>query len=269
MQNTHATGAENSTSALTLSVKSWFAIAAAGQLAFIYFILRYYGTRTAAGDYAAWDEKPLIEGYVAGDTIGNLMFITHVLLAAVITLGGLHQLIPYFRKRWPISHRIVGRVFILVAYFMALNGLWLVWGRGTFLSVISGVATSINAVLILIFVTAAGYLAMQRRISEHRRWALRAFIAVNGVWFFRIGIMSWVIINGGPVGMNESLSGPADIALSFGSYLVPLAILELYFLAQAGKTGLQRFVPGSLVVGALITGLGVFGTVAFMWGPYL
>ena len=93
MQSTHATGAENSTSALTLSVKSWFAIAAVGQLAFIYFILRYYGSRTAAGDYAAWDEKPLIEGYVAGDTIGNLMF--HYTCAA---RGGNH-----FRRPAPAN----------------------------------------------------------------------------------------------------------------------------------------------------------------------
>ncbi|MEM1403831.1 MAG: DUF2306 domain-containing protein [Pseudomonadota bacterium] len=269
MQTTHPIGPAKQASALSLSVKSWFAIAATGQLAFIYFILHYYGTRTAVGDYAAWDDKPLIEGYVAGDVVGNLMFITHVLLAAVITLAGLHQLIPTFRKRWPISHRVVGRVFILVACFMALNGLWLVWGRGTFLSLVSAVATSINAVLILVFVVAAGFFAMQRRISDHRRWALRAFLAVNGVWFFRIGIMSWVIVNGGPVGMNETLSGPADIAISFGSYLIPLALLEVYFLAQAGMAGLRHISPGSLVVGSLITGLGVFGTIAFMWGPYL
>jgi len=262
---------------LRRSAVTWFALAVVGQLAFVYFILAYYGARTASGDLAAWNDKPLIEGYVAGDDLGNFMFISHVLLAAVITLGGLHQLIPAIREHWPISHRIVGRSFVLVAWFMALNGLWLVWVRGTQLSLVSAVATSINALLLLWFVSAAWFLAMRGRYADHRRWALRAFVVANGVWFFRIGIMAWVLINQGPVGMNETLSGPADIALSFGSYLVPLALLELYLRAQRpapggggmANRGWRIAALTGLGAGAAITALGVFGTVAFMWGPYI
>jgi uncharacterized membrane protein YozB (DUF420 family) len=245
-------------------------MAAVGQLAFVYFIVAYYGTRTAAGNYAGWDDKPLIEGYVAGDGFGNFMFISHVLLAAVITLGGLHQLIPAIRNRWPVSHRVVGRSFVVVACFMALNGLWLVWVRGTQLSLASAVPTSLNALLLLWFVSAAWYLAMRGRYADHRRWALRAFVVANGVWFFRIGIMAWVLINQGPVGMNETLSGPADLALSYGSFLVPLALLELYLRAQRKEAGAwRRAAIGGLLASTAITAVGIFGTVAFMWGPYL
>jgi hypothetical protein len=255
---------------LKRSAVTWYLVAAAGQLAFVYFIAAYYGVRTAKGDFAAWDDKPLIEGYVAGDTLGNIMFISHVLLAAVITLGGLHQLIPAIRNRWPVSHRIVGRSFVIVAYFMALNGLWLVWVRGTQLSPASAIPTSLNALLLLWFVSAAWFLAMRGRYAEHRRWALRAFVVANGVWFFRIGIMAWVLINQGPVGMNATLSGPADLALGYGSYLLPLALLELYLRAQRKEAGAwRRAAIGGLVAGTAITAVGIFGTVAFMWGPYL
>ena len=255
---------------LTRSAVAWFAVAALGQLAFVYFIVAFYGTRTAGSDYAGWNDKPLIEGYVAGDSIGNLMFIAHVLLAAVITLGGLRQLIPAIRNRWPVSHRVVGRSFVLVAYFMAFSGLWLVWVRGTQLSPVSAIPTSVNALLLLWFVTAAWFLAMRGRHAQHRRWALRAFIVANGVWFFRIGIMAWVLINRGPVGMNATLSGPADITLSFGSFLVPLALLELYFVAQRSGAGhWRRAAVGGLLAGTAVTAIGVFGTIAFMWAPYL
>ena len=255
---------------LARSAVAWFAVAAAGQLAFVYFILAFYGARTVGGDYAGWNDKPLIEGYVAGDVLGNVMFIAHVLLAAVITLGGLHQLIPALRERWPISHRIVGRSFVIVAYFMAFNGLWLVWIRGTQLSLLSAMATSLNALLLLCFVTAAWFLAMRGRYADHRRWALRAFIVANGVWFFRIGIMAWILINQGPVGMNSTLSGPADLALSFGSYLVPLVLLEIYLRAQRSASDRwRRLAVGGLVAGTAITAVGIFGTVALMWGPYL
>ena len=62
-----------------------------GQAAFVGFILAFYGTRTASGDYAGWNDKPLIDGYVAGDQTGNVVFAAHVLLASVVTLAGLIQ----------------------------------------------------------------------------------------------------------------------------------------------------------------------------------
>ena len=61
----------------------WFLVAAIGQAAFVGFILAFYGTRTAAGNYAGWNDKPLIDGYVAGDAAGNFIFAAHVLLAAI------------------------------------------------------------------------------------------------------------------------------------------------------------------------------------------
>ncbi len=255
---------------LRRSVNSWYGIAAIGQLAFIGFILMYYGSRTIAGDWTAWDEKPLIDGYIANDTAGNLMFIGHVLLATVMTLSGLFQLLPAPRRSFSIAHRVSGRIFAVSACVMALSGLWLVWVRGTQLSLISGLATTLDALLILVFVALAVRCAIQKRFAEHRRWALRSFMVANGVWFMRVGIMAWVLLNQGPRGMNNTLSGPADIFIVFGCYLIPLAILELYFLAQsASSRRLSVFASSTVAVGCVLTLVGVFGTVAFMLGPYL
>ncbi|MGF1544253.1 MAG: DUF2306 domain-containing protein [Parvularculaceae bacterium] len=247
----------------------WFLIALAGQAAFVAFIALYYGTRTAAGNFAAWNEKPLIDGYISGDPAGNALFAAHVFLAAVITLGGLMQLIPTLRNRFRRLHRWNGRAFLVIGYFMAIGGLVLVWGRGTRLSTISAIATSLDAILILIFATIAWRLAMARRIDAHRRWAMRTFMAVNAVWFLRVGIMAWFILAGG-VGMTRNLSGPADVAIAFGCYLVPLAVLEVYFAAQKSETAPAKFAAAALVFAAsVVTGVGVFGTVAFMWLPYV
>ncbi len=248
----------------------WFVVAAIGQVAFIAFIVSYYGQRTVAGDFAAWNDKPLIDGHIEGDLAGNLMFVIHVLLAAVITFGGLLQLVPQIRNRFRTFHRWNGRVFIAIAGFMAIGGLWLTWGRGTQLSSVSAIAISVNALLILLFAGLALRYAMARQIETHRRWAMRTFMVVNGVWFLRVGIMAWVLINQGPRGMNQTLSGPADIALVFGCYLIPLAMLELYFRAQQSAANSLKILVGSAVL--LMTGvmaIGIFGTVAFMWGPYL
>jgi len=249
---------------------TWFYLAALGQLAFIYFIAVYYGTRTFNGDWEGWNDKPIIHGHIENDLAGNLMFISHVAMAAVITFGGLVQLIPTLRQRAPSFHRWNGRIFVLVAVFMSLGGLWLGWVRGTRLSLIAGIAVSLNGILILICVAGALRFARMKKFELHRRWAMRTFMVVNGVWFLRVGMMAWIMANQGPRGMNSTMSGPADIMITFGSYLVPLAVLELYLAAQRSKNAHTKWVATAAVsTGTLVTALGVFGTVAFMWGPYL
>lgn len=256
--------------ALRWSGALWLMVAAVGQLAFIGFIIAFYGVRTATGDFAGWNDKPLIDGYVEGDGAGNTVFALHVLLASVVTLAGLVQLVPQVRRHWPRLHRWTGRTFLVVACFMALSGVWLALVRGTSLSVVSNVAILFNAVLILIFAGLAWRLAIQRRFDQHRIWAMRTFVVVSGVWFLRVGLMGWVILNKGPVGMNNTLSGPADIVLTFGSYLIPLAVLELYFAATRSRIAVFKLLTGAvMVVAAAYTAVGVFGTVALMWGPYV
>lgn len=249
---------------------AWFLVAAAGQGAFIWMILAHYGRRTLAGDPAGWNDKPLIKGYVSGDHAGNVMFAVHVLLAAVVTLGGLLQLVPAIRRRAPALHRWNGRLFFVLAYVMAAGGLWLTWVRHTYLSLISAVSVSINGVLILLCATLAWRMAVARNVDAHRRWALRAFLVVNGVWFLRVAIMAWVLASGGGLGMNRTLSGPADVVLQLGSYLVPLAVLEAYLRGQSStKPAIKRFVAVLVLVMTLVTGGGIVGAIAFMWGPYM
>ena len=257
-------------SLLRRSGLAWFLVAAAGQGAFIWMIVAHYGRKTLAGDLAGWNNKPIIKGYVSGDHAGNLMFAVHVLLAAVVTLGGLLQLVPAVRERAPALHRWNGRIFFVIAYVMALSGLWLTWGRRTYLSPVSAISVSANGVLILIFATLAWRMALARDLGAHRRWAMRAFLVVNGVWFLRVAIMAWVLISGGGAGMNQTLSGPADIGLQFGSYLIPLAVLEVYFHAQQSPVPAVKYRAAGLVITmTVVTALGVAGAVALMWGPYM
>lgn len=247
----------------------WYLVAAIGQAVFIWFILAHYGGHTLSGNYPSWNDKPLIDGYIQGDTAGNLMFALHVLLAAALTFGGLLQLLPQIRNTSPAFHRWNGRLVLAVASFMAFGGLWLVWARGTRLSLLSAIAISLDAILIVIFGLLTLYYAVKRRFDLHRRWAMRTFMVMNGVWFLRVGYTAWANFGNG-IGSNGNLTGPADVILAFGCYLIPLGILQTYFAAQDSVSNKTKLMAATFVsIATVVMAVGIYGAVTVMWLPML
>ena len=153
---------------------------------------------------------------------------------------------------------------------MGFGGLYLTWIRGSTTTFVGSIAITINALLMIVFSVLAWRYAMARKIATHRRWALRAFMMVNGVWFFRVGFMAWIILNQGPKWSSENLDGPFDMVWAFANFLIPLAILELYLYTQkrAGTKG-KYAMSIILFLLTLIMAVGIFGAFMFMWKPML
>lgn len=242
---------------------------AAGQLLFVAFILLHYYPPTLSGNFAEWNDKPVITGFVAGDSAGNLFFAVHVLMAAVLTFGGLVQLIPAIRNRWPALHRWNGRLYLVSALTLALGGLWMTWGRGSWLNLVGAFGITLDALLILVFAALAWRTARARRFVEHRRWAIRLFAVASAVWFMRVGYMAWGMATGG-AGIGRAMDGPFDMVLAFGNSLLPLAIAELYLRTGArGAPAARQGVAALLVVSGVIILGGSAGAWMAMWGPYI
>jgi len=257
--------------ALKYAATFWFLTAVVGQWLFVAYILSLYGGPTVTGHLEGWNRNTgLFNGHVVGDTTGNIVFASHMMGAALITLAGTLQLVPQIRKRARTFHRWNGRVYMATAGIMALGGLYLVWIRGGYFHIPGALAITLNSVLILVFGALALRHAMRRNIAAHQRWALRLFMVVSGVWFLRVGLMGWIIINQGPVGMTDNMDGWFDLFSVYGSYLVPLAILELYLRAKAAGSPVQRYAVSALVTAAtLVMAVGIFGAYMFMWKAYL
>ncbi len=253
---------------LALAARGWFAATAIGQLLFVAFILLFYYFHILTGNYAAWDARPLITGYVAGDAPGNRQFAIHVLAAAVMTLAGLLQLVPAVRRNWPSLHRWSGRTFLVMAALLALGGLWLVWARGSYLTLTGAIAISLDGFLILGFGAMAWLRARQRDFMAHRRWALRTFMVASGVWFMRIGYIAWGMATGG-AGIKSGMSGPFDLIWGFATYLLPLAILELFLRAERSRPRAQTAMAVALWLCATVTLAGSIGAWVMMWSPYI
>ena len=254
--------------ALSAAAAFWFLVAAAGQLIFVYYIAVFYGGTALRGDFDAWT-KALIHGIIPDDIIGNIAVFAHILLAFVITAGGILQLVPAVRARFPVFHRWNGRVYMATAFLISIGGIYMILSRGTIGGLSQHIAICLNAVLIMVFAATALRRAIARDIKAHRRWALRLFLAVSGVWFFRVGFMLWNIINGAPVGFDPAtFTGPFLTFLAFAQYLLPLAVLELYFYAQESQRPSVKFVMAATLSGlTLLMGVGIFGAFMGMWLP--
>jgi hypothetical protein len=256
--------------ALRAAAVFWFGVTVLGQLLFAFYVAVFYGRAAAQGRLEDWN-KVLQVGYVPGDTVGNLVLGLHLLFAVVITAGGALQLVPRIRRTWPRFHRWNGRIYLLSAAVASVGGLIMVWTRKTGGDLPQDLAISINALLILGFAGMALRHALARRFDVHRRWALRLFLAVSGVWFFRIGLMFWIVVNQGPVGFDpKTFTGPFLTFLSFAQYLVPLGVLQLYLQAQERREPRgQLAMAGGLLVLTLAMMGGIAAAAAIMWLPHL
>jgi Predicted membrane protein (DUF2306) len=256
--------------ALAHATRFWVVVAVIGQLIFAYYIAVLYGGAALRGDLAGWG-KVMPRGYIAGDSIGNIVIGTHLLLAFFLSTGGALQLIPQLRTHAPAFHRWNGRIFASSALIASIGGLYLLWIRGTVGDTSQHLGTTFNAILIIFCVVMAWRFALVRNVGMHRRWALRLFLVVAGVWFFRVGLMLWLLIHQAPVGFDaKSFTGPFLTFLTFAQTLLPLAVLELYFYVQDhGRERARVAMAITLIVLTLAMAAGIFAATMGMWLSHL
>ncbi len=248
----------------------WFVPVLIGQWIFAYYISVQYGATAFRGDLPAWNEI-MHNGLIAGDLVGNIALMVHIAIAFVITIGGTLQLIPFVRNRFRAFHRWNGRIYVFIALLTSVAALWMVWTRDGLGTVVNDVAISIDALLIMAFAWMLWRTARARRFDEHQVWALRTFMVVSGVWFMRVMYgFAIMLAQGRPPGVGNNMDGAYDIFVAFGSYLVPLAFLEIYLWGKRSKQSGAKFVAAAVtLVGAGATAFGVFGAIMVFWLPRL
>lgn len=250
------------------TVKSWIAVALVGQLLFASYIFILYAMPVLAGSPELVSKLSPVTGMkkdIGGDL--NVLF-AHILPAIVMALSGLLQLFPAIRQRFPTFHRWNGRLFFVLGVTGAFTGMYLSWVAGLRLSDTGALGISLNGMLIPVFIALAWYAAFTKRFAAHQRFAIHSFILVNGVWFFRLYLMGWYVINQGPNGNTKHIDGPADIALSFLCYLVPMLLAELVFYAKRSRHAEIKWAVAAFAsVGLVFTVIGVAAAGMMMWWP--
>lgn len=266
------TSAATAEKLLELSAKLWFSIATIGQWYFGIYVFAFYHTAALSGDFEKWN-RVLPTGYVPGDWAGNLSVAVHVLLGGIIIIGGPLQFLPVIQKKYKNFHRWLGRIYVVTVIIIGLAGLVIVWIRGSAGDLLMHISISISAIYLVTFAALTISNAMAKKFKIHRKMALRLFMIANGGWFFRIGLMGWIFVNGGPVGFNsETFSGPALWLISVLSYSLPISIilLEFYFYTQEQKKQVLTIITTSIIfIATLLTILGIFAASLNLWYPYI
>jgi tetratricopeptide (TPR) repeat protein len=154
------------------------------------------------------------------------------------------------------------------AFAISLAGLYMMWFRGTVGDLSQHLGQSLDAVLIMFCAAMALRYALARDFKTHRRWALRLFMVVSASLFIRAGLFLSFLLNRGAFGFNAAtFSGPFLTFLSFGQYLVPLAVLEIYLRTQDRADAAGRFaMAAGLFVLTVFMGAGIAAatTLAFL-----
>jgi Predicted membrane protein (DUF2306) len=112
--------------------------------------------------------------------------VAHVLFGTVALLATCVQVWPWFRQRYPVAHRRIGRVYVFGGVLPAgVSGF--VLGATSSYGLAGQASTMLLSTLWVGFTVMGLRMARQRRYADHRRWMLRSFaltasIITNRVW---------------------------------------------------------------------------------------
>jgi hypothetical protein len=260
--------ANNADQSLKYTAMFWFITTMFGQWFFLYYIMGFYGVSVINDNMEHWNivlEPFGVTPYRVGDFSGNLAFVAHAIGAGIVAFGGALQLIPKVRNSFPTFHKINGYVYLITVFCLAVSGFYLVWIRDPDPVGVAEIGTTINGFLILGFAYLTVRLAIKKKIATHKKWALRLFLVSNAQWILRVGTFSY-LVTGSMLGMNPAFGDPFFYMWTFGCYVLPLLMLQLYFYANERGTNRIKYVTsGLLFVITLLMIMGMVGYTPFLF----
>jgi hypothetical protein len=239
----------------------------ASTLVFGIYILAFYALPFFGGNVEQWNTTlpGLYDKENAGSTTGIGI---HFISGGIILILGCIQMLGGVREKFPIIHRISGRVYILASIFAAIGGLAFVFLKGTIGGTVMDIGFAGYGLLMLLAAVETIRHAMAGRMDKHRAWGIRLFALAIGSWLYRMDY-GFYIGFGGIEGHTDTFDGWFDYFMDFWFYLPNLVVAEIII----GKYAFfQR--PGVRVTGAILIVLAccflLFASAIFIrdyWGP--
>jgi uncharacterized membrane protein YozB (DUF420 family) len=158
------------------------------------------------------------------------VLVAHVVFGSVAILTCVVQVWPWFRQRYPVAHRRIGRVYVLGGVLPAGVSAVAIGAVSPF-GPLNQVGTVLMGLLWLAFTVAGFRMARQRRFVDHRRWMIRSFALTASIMSNRIWAVVAVVVyspqldttfGGSEVALGQAVSGTA----AWLGWVVPLLVAE-------------------------------------------
>ncbi|WNV83408.1 DUF2306 domain-containing protein [Umezawaea sp. Da 62-37] len=165
------------------------------------------------------------------------LLVLHILFGSVALLTSCLQVWPWFRGRYRVAHRRIGRVYVFA---------------GVLPSAVLAIPTSVyghsgpvgaagNVVLAVLWqaTTTVGFrMARERRFAEHRRWMIRSFalgtsIVANRVWL--VVLLIALLPSGASEAEFATATRHATVAAVWLSWVANLVIAEWWIARSRRK----------------------------------
>ncbi len=150
-----------------------------------------------------------------------LPVMVHIVGASMYAILGAFQFANGFRRRWPVWHRVTGRLVLICGLLVGLSGLWMVLfyvhpvGDGDFLSaqrLLFGSGMIVSIVL--------GFTTIRRGdVTRHRAWMMRGYAIGLGAGTQALTLMAGEMISGPPSELSRAL-------LMGAGWVINLAVAE-------------------------------------------
>ncbi len=182
---------------------------------------------------------PEINPFIDRYTAHPWQTIAHCVSGAVFAVLGPLQFAAPLRRRFPMAHRISGRIFLPVGILSGVAGLTMSVSFPMFgysFNQLIGVVAS--AFMIFAFVHAYR-LVRQRRFAAHREWMMRGFATGMGVALFRV-LLEYVLQ---PAGMSFTDAWNVVTAVSFPA---TLGAAEIWIRLTRPRRSVDNTVPSGV-----------------------
>ncbi|MEU4739355.1 DUF2306 domain-containing protein [Actinosynnema sp. NPDC023658] len=158
------------------------------------------------------------------------VLVAHVVFGSIAILTCVVQVWPWFRARYPVAHRRVGRAYVFGGVVPASVTAVAIGSVSPF-GPLNQVGTVLLGVLWLGFTVAGLRMARQRRYVDHRRWMIRSFALTASIMSNRIWSVVWVLVlspqldttfGGSEVALIQAIAGLS----AWMGWVVPFLLAE-------------------------------------------
>lgn len=175
------------------------------------------------------------------------LLVAHIGFASVAMLTCVLQVWPWFRQRFPLTHRRIGRVYVFGGALPAgIAGLAI--SPFTTFGPVAAVSNTLMATLWLTCTVIGFRMARARRFADHRKWMIRSFVLTMSIISNRLWAVVWVIVLVPQLdtkyGGNEQLFGEVVAGITtWTGWVIPLLISQWWLERRTPRSPEARSTP--------------------------